>query len=46
MLESVVKHLREKGMRNIEVAKALGKHPNNTVTLHARAKDKLKKKGK
>ncbi len=41
VLESVVKHLKEEGFRNSEIAKLLGKDQRNIYTLYSRAKKKL-----
>lgn len=42
ILESLVKYLKEKGLRNTEIAKMLNKDPRNVHTLHSRAMKKTK----
>ncbi|MBI2452076.1 hypothetical protein HYV50_03280 [Candidatus Pacearchaeota archaeon] len=42
ILESLVYYWKEKGLRNIEIAKILDRDPRNIWTLHSRAIKKLK----
>ena len=37
ILESIVKYLKEKGYRNVEIAQLLGKDQRNIYTLYNRA---------
>ncbi|MDD5191807.1 MAG: sialate O-acetylesterase [Candidatus Nanoarchaeia archaeon] len=41
ILESVVRYLKEKQLRNVEIAKLLGKDQRNIYTLYSRARKKL-----
>lgn len=44
ILESVIKYLKEKGFRNIEIARLLNKDQRNISTLYSRVEKKLKRK--
>ena len=46
VLESVVEHLKNKGLKNLEIAEILNKDSKNVWTLHSRAKKKLAKLNK
>jgi DNA-directed RNA polymerase specialized sigma24 family protein len=46
VLESVVDHLKNKGLKNSEIAEILNKDSKNIWTLHSRAKKKLAKLNK
>jgi len=42
VLESLIENLKERGMKNIEIAKLLERDPRNIMTLDTRAREKLK----
>jgi len=44
ILESIIKYLKEKGFRNIEIARLLNKDQRNISTLYLRVQKKLKRK--
>ena len=44
ILESVVVYLKEKGMKNSQISKVLGKNQNNIWTIYHRSKNKLNSK--
>ena len=41
VLEALVRHLKEKGMRNSEIARMLNKDPRNVHTLYKRGERKI-----
>ncbi len=44
ILESLVYHLKQKGIRNIELSRLINKDPRNIYTLYSRAMLKIRKK--
>jgi DNA-binding NarL/FixJ family response regulator len=44
VLEALVKHLKDKGFRNFEIAELIGKDQRNIGVLYSRAKKKLGKR--